>query len=59
MDDHNDRETRGDERRPRRPYSPPSIVESATFETLALACTQVTPDVDECNPEFGGFPGAS
>lgn len=59
MDDQNDLDTCADESRARRPYSPPSVRESANFETLALACTQVSTDVPACNPVFGGQPGTS
>lgn len=37
----------------RRPYTPPAIVESATFETLALACGKQNGQFS-CDPDFGG-----
>lgn len=57
--DHNDRDKDDEQGRRRRPYAPPSVRESAMFETLALGCTEVNPEIDDCNPDLGGVPGAS
>ena len=39
------------EQRPRKPYAPPVIEATRSFETLAMACTKQVPDGegDECN----------
>ena len=38
----------------RRPYQAPRVLESATFETLALSCGKLDPGQPTCNPLFGG-----
>ena len=47
MSDEHEKPARRQERR-RRAYSPPSILETARFETLALSCGKTTPDVALC-----------
>lgn len=40
----------------RQPYTPPQVIETAIFETLALSCTS-TPTDSECR--FGGIVSGS
>jgi len=34
----------------KKPYSPPAVVESGSFERLALACSHVSTGRDNCHP---------
>lgn len=34
----------------RRPYTPPAVEESASFERLVLACTHLPTGKDNCHP---------
>lgn len=42
------------DRRGRRPYAPPAVEETASFETLALACGKTTSD-NTCAYNEGGL----
>lgn len=39
---------------PRRPYQPPRVEESASFEHLVLACGHTSTLTLSCNPKKGG-----
>lgn len=39
---------------PRRPYQPPRVEESASFEHLVLACGHTSTFTLSCNPKKGG-----
>jgi len=47
-----DTSVRDETQAPRRSYEVPAVIESATFETLALACGK-TPGVFECDDFLG------
>jgi hypothetical protein len=52
--DTEDKKTEPEGAAPRRPYQPPRVEESATFEHLVLACGHTSSLSLPCNPKKGG-----